>query len=73
MTNINVLGKGDEVLTLNEHFLAIKRKGGTVDIYNIFFSGDELCVDPLKAATIGYGSGSVEKASVDGEVKLVTF
>lgn len=73
MININVLGKGDEVLTLNEHFLAIKRKNGTVDLYNVFFSENELCVDPLKMATIGYGNGSVEKASGDGEVKLVTF
>ena len=35
MINIDILKKGDEVLTINEKFLAVKRKNGTVDIFNV--------------------------------------
>ena len=31
MIKINILKKGDEVISLNEKFLAVKRKNGTVD------------------------------------------
>ena len=34
MINIDILKKGDEVLTLNEHFLAVKRKN-PVTVYLI--------------------------------------
>lgn len=73
MININVLKKGDEVLNLNEHFLAIKRKNGTVDVYNVYFNEDGIYIDPVKAAVIGYGEGTVEKMLDDGETKVVQF
>ena len=40
MIKINILKKGDEVISLNEKFLAVKRKNGTVDVYNILFNND---------------------------------
>ena len=74
MVAINLLKAGDEVLTINEHFLAIKRKKGNVDIYNLFWNEEGICVDPLKIATVGFGSGTVEKSLDDGsEAKIVTF
>lgn len=73
MINVNVLKKGDEVLSLNEHFLAIKRKNGTVDVYNVYFNEGGIYIDPVKAAVIGYGEGTVEKMLDDGETKVVQF
>ena len=73
MININVLKKGDEVLTINEKFLAIKRKDGTVDIYNVFFNEEGIYVDPIRSAIIGYGEGMIEKLLDDGETKIVEF
>lgn len=73
MININVLKKGDEVLTINDKFLAVKRKDGTVDIYNVFFNEEGIYVDPIRAAIIGYGEGMVEKLLDDGETKIVEF
>lgn len=73
MLKVNILKKGDEVLTINDHFVAIKRKNGEVDVYNLFFSESGLYVDPLKAATIGYGNGMVERTLNDGDTKIVEF
>ena len=74
MTNINILKKGDEVLTVNERLLAVKRKNGTVDIYNVMYNEEnEFFVDPLKAAVIGYGEGVVGKTLEDGETTVFTF
>lgn len=74
MVTINLLKAGDEVLAINEHFLAIKRKKGAVDIYNLFWGEEGICVDPLKAATIGFGNGTVEKTLDDNtETKIVMF
>ena len=73
MLNINLLKKGDEVLSINEKFLAIRRKDGTVDVYNVFFNEEGIYVDPIKNATIGYGEGMVEKLLDDGITKIVEF
>ena len=73
MININLLKKGDEVLSMNEKFLAIKRKDGTVDVYNVFFNEEGVYVDPIKTAVIGYGEGTVEKMLDDGDTRIVSF
>lgn len=74
MININILKKGDEILSINERFLAVKRKNGTVDIFNIIYNEqNELMIDPLKAAVIGYGEGTVGKMLEDGETTVYTF
>ncbi len=74
MISINVLKKGDEVLTINERFLAIRRKNGTVDIFNVMFNEqNEIFVDPVKAAVIGYGEGTVGKELEDGATTVYTF
>lgn len=74
MFNINILKKGDEVLSVNDRFLAVKRKNGTVDIYNVMFNEEnEIFVDPVKAAIIGFGEGTVGKSLDDGETTIYTF
>ncbi len=74
MVNINILKKGDEVLNINEKFLAVKHKNGIVDIYSVMFNEkNEMIIDPLKTAVIGYGEGLVSKESEDGETIVYTF
>lgn len=73
MININILKKGDKVITINEKFLAVRRKDGTVDIYNVFFNEEGIYIDPIRSAIIGYGEGMIEKLLDDGETKIVKF
>ncbi len=74
MVSINILNKGDEVLSINEKFLAVKRKNGIVDVFKVNFNADDdLVIDPVKMAEIGYGNGTVEKVLEDGETTVFTF
>ena len=74
MLKANILQKGDEVLSINEHFLAIKRKNGEVDIYRIMYNDNsEIYIDPIKMAMVGYGSGTVEKDLDDGKTTVFSF
>ena len=74
MIKINILKKGDEVISLNENFLAVKRKSGTIDVYKVLFNeSGEIGIDPVKLADIGFGEGLVEKTMEDGETKVFTF
>lgn len=73
MISVNILGKGDSVLTVNDRFAAVKRKSGEVDIFNLFFTDDGIYIDPVKTATIGFGCGVVEKQLDDGETSVYSF
>lgn len=74
MVNIDILKKGDEVMAINERILAVKRKNGCVDIYTVLYNEQgEIFIDPVKAATVGYGEGIVSKESADGETTVYTF
>ena len=66
MTEINVLNKGDRVLTADGRILAIQRKNGTVDVYRVV-DEETYLVDPVKIACIGYGSGTVSMDSGETE------
>ena len=74
MVNINILKKGDEVLSLTDRFLAVKRKNGEVDIFNVMYGEEsEFLIDPVKVAVIGYGEGTVGKTMDDGETTVYAF
>lgn len=74
MFNISILRKGDDVLCVNERFLAVKRKNGEVDIYKVLFNEkDEFLIDPVKTATVGFGEGTVSTDMEDGETTVYTF
>lgn len=74
MVNINILKKGDEVLAITDRFLAVKRKNGEIDIFNVMFNEEnEFIVDPVKTASIGFGEGTVSKTVNGGETTVYTF
>lgn len=74
MIKNNVLKKGDEVLSISDKFVSIKRKNGSVDIYNIYTNDEgEFYIDPIIAGTIDYGNGSIEKQLSDGETTIINF
>ncbi|MBR6718251.1 MAG: hypothetical protein IKI77_07910 [Oscillospiraceae bacterium] len=69
MLNVNFMQKGDEVLSITDHILAIRRKNGEVDLFKVIIGDDEempIYIDPVKLCVIGYGNGTVEKELDDG-------
>ena len=74
MFRIRILHKGDEVLCVNDRFLAVRRKTGGVDVYKVLFNeNDEFLIDPVKTAEIGYGEGTVSTDMDDGETTIFSF
>lgn len=65
---INVMNKGDKVLSVTSEMIAIQRRNGEVDI--IPLARDELGVriDIERIVTIGYGNNAVETEVIDGMV-----
>lgn len=69
---INVLKKGDNVISVTERFIAVKRKNGEVDIIPIGFDAMGVYVEQDKIIRIGYGSNTVEAEDGHG-VKVTNF
>ena len=69
---INILRKGDEVLQVNQNFIAVKRKNGEVDIIMMDFSDGLPRIDIENIVTIGYGNNTVVAENMDGE-SVTTF
>ena len=68
---INVLEKGDRVISVTSEFVAVQRKNGEVDIIPLIRDGTGLRVDIENIVTIGYGSNTVQ-AEV-GDIVVTTF
>ncbi len=74
MVKINILKKGDEVISVTDNFLAVKRKNGGVDIFRVMMTEEnEFCIDPVKVTSIGYGTGTVSKDLDDGNTTVYSF
>lgn len=68
---INVLKKGDRVISVTSEFVAVQRKNGEVDIVPLIRDGTGLRVAIENIVTIGYGNNTVEAATDD--VVVTTF
>ena len=68
---INVLKKGDRVLTVTSELIAIERKNGEVDILPMSSDGMGLRIDVDKKVTIGYGANTVQVKS--DKITITTF
>ena len=73
MTHINVLNRGDEVIFISDSYLAVRRKKGQVDIYQVMTGEGAFTIDPIRVAVIGYGEGTVETEAEDGTTKFISF
>ena len=68
---INVLKKGDRVISVTSEFVAVQRKNGEVDIVPLIRDETGLRVAIENIVTIGYGNNMVEAATDD--VVVTTF
>ena len=71
MIRIEVLKKGDKVLSVTSEFIAVQRKNGEVEILPMVKDELGLRVDVEHMITIGYGNNTV-KAAID-EIVVTTF
>lgn len=69
---INVLKDGDEVLSVTQSFIAVKRLSGEVDLIPLIIDDEGMRVDSSKIITIGYGDNEV-KADLDNGGFVETF
>lgn len=71
MIRIEVLKKGDKVLSVMSEFIAVQRKNGEVDLLPMVKDEMGLRIDIEHIITIGYGNNTV-KATTD-EIEVTTF
>ena len=71
MIRIEVLKKGDKVLSVTSEFIVVQRKNGEVDLLPMVKDEMGLRIDIEHIITIGYGNNTV-KATTD-EIEVTTF
>ena len=72
MMKIDVLKKGDSVLSVTGEFIAVKRKNGEVDIIPFVKEETGWRVDLEQLVTIGYGENTVTFETENG-VQITNF
>ena len=72
MMKIDVLKKGDSVLSVTGEFIAIRRKNGEVDIIPFVKEETGWRVDLEQLVTIGYGENTVTFETENG-VQITNF
>ena len=70
MIKIGIMDKGDEVLTVTQEFIAVRRKNGEVDLVKIVCEENGWRVDEKNMIRIGYGNNT---AKTDEDVSIVNF
>ncbi len=68
---INVLKKGDRVISVTSEFIAVQRKNGEVDIITLIRDETGLRVDIENIVTVGYGNNTIQVATDD--IVVTTF
>lgn len=70
---LNIMKKGDRVLSVNGERISIMRRNGEVDVLRFFVDEKGLIrMDEDNKLTIGYGDGTVE-VCCDEKIKVETF
>lgn len=72
MIRVNIMNKGDEVISVTSDFIAVKRRKGEVDIVPLVRDGSGLRVDVENIVTIGYGDNTVTVEEASG-LKVTNF
>ena len=69
---INVLKKGDRVMSVMPEMIVVERKNGEVDIIPLLIDGRNVRIDYENISAIGYGNNVVEIQNEDG-FKVTNF
>ena len=69
---INILKKGDRVLSVSSEIIVVERKDKTVDIIPIYIDGSNLRINTEEMITIGYGENIITTTTDEG-VEITTF
>lgn len=69
---INVLKKGDRVMSVMPEMIVVERKNREVDIIPLLIDGRNIRIDYENITTIGYGNNVVEIQNEDG-FKVTNF
>ena len=69
---INVLRRGDEVLSVTQNFIAVKRVSGEVDLLPLIIDEEGMRIDSDKIVTIGYVDNEI-KTNLDNGGFVETF
>ena len=72
MIRIDILNKGDEVISVTNSFIAIRRNNGEVDLVPIEETNTGIRVDENGIVTIGYGDNAVTIEHESG-MKIINF
>ena len=70
---INILKKGDEVLSVTENQIVVKRKNGEVDVIPLLREEIGIRIDTENIVTIGYGNNTVEMTDKESDMKIINF
>lgn len=70
---INILKKGDEVLSVTENLIVVRRKNGEVDMIPVLREEIGFRVDTENIVTIGYGNNTVEMTDEESDMKIINF
>lgn len=71
MLKVNILKKGDQVISVTPEFIVVQRRNGEVDIVPMLKDEMGLRVDIENIVTIGYGNNTVQAESE--EIVVTTF
>lgn len=69
---INILRMGDEVLSVTQNFIAVKRVSGEVDLLPLIIDEEGMRIESDKIVTIGYGDNEI-KNDLDNGGFVETF
>ena len=69
---INILRLGDEVISVTETFIAVRRANGEIDLIGLEMTDMGLRINRDHTITIGFGDGEVETETEDG-VTITNF
>ena len=72
MMNIDIMTKGDRVLSVTESFIAIRKHTGEIILLPISKVDGGIRVELEKMVTISYGDDVIEAVTVDG-VEITNF
>lgn len=65
---INVLNKGDKVISVTNRLIAIQRKNGEVDIIPFLTDKEGMWINTENIVTVGFENNTVESEVINGVV-----